>query len=81
MTNPNDELCKWIFKVIDPKFSPSMYNRAPSRNPFTYDDLEIAGYDAVRVSRIKEPDRNGYEIQFEAIGAYEEFLEEMGMTK
>jgi hypothetical protein len=81
MTNPNDELCKWIFKVIDPNFSPSMYNKPPSRKPFTYSDLEMAGYDSVRVSKINEPDRMGYEIQFEAIGAYEEFLEEMGVTK
>ena len=41
----------------------------------------MAGYDSVRVSKIKEPDRMGYEIQFEAIGAYEDFLEEMGVTK
>ena len=79
MTNPNDELCKWIFKVIDPNFSLSMYNKAPSRKPFTYDDLETAGYDSVRVSKINEPERNGYEIQFEVIGAYEDFLEEMGV--
>jgi hypothetical protein len=81
MSNPNDELCKWIFKVIDPNFSPSMYNRAPSRKPFTYDDLETAGYDSVRVSKLIDPERNGYEIQFDAIGAYEDFLEEMGVTK
>ena len=81
MTNPNDELCKWIFRVIDPNFSPSMYNKLPSRKPFTYSDLEMAGFDSVRVSKLNEPDRKGYEIQFEAIGAYEDFLEEMGVTK
>lgn len=81
MTNPNDELCKWIFKVIDPGFSPLMYNKAPAREPFTYEDLEIAGYDAVRVSRRNDPERISYEIQFEAIGAYEDFLEEMGIVK
>jgi hypothetical protein len=81
MTNPNDELCKWIFKVIDPNFSLSMYNKAPSRKPFTYDDLEMAGYDSVRVSKLNEPERKGYEIQFEVIGAYEDFLEEMGVVK
>ena len=81
MTNPNDELCKWIFKVIDPNFSSSMYNKAPSRNPFTYDDLESTGYDSVRVSKLNQPERKGYEIQFEVIGAYEDFLEEMGVVK
>jgi hypothetical protein len=80
MTNPNDELCKWIFKVIDPKFSVSMYNKPPSRDPFTYADLEIAGYDSVKVTKLKDQKSNSYEIQFEAIGAYEEFLEVMGAS-
>ena len=81
MSNPNDELCKWIFKVIDPHFLSSMYNKAPVRKPFTYDDLEMAGYDSVRVSKLHEPERKGYEIQFEVIGAYEDFLEEIGVVK
>lgn len=81
MTKPNDELCKWIFKVIDPKFSNSMYNKAPSRAPFTYSDLEAAGFDAVRVSKVKNPDRLGFEIQFEPIGAYEDFLDLIGGSK
>jgi len=81
MTNPNDELCKWIFKVIDPKFTPTMFNKVPDRQPFTYSDLETSGYDSVRVSKLKDPDRRGFEIQFEAIGAYEEFLETMGVAK
>jgi hypothetical protein len=80
MTNPNDELCKWIFKVIDPKFSVSMYNKPPSRDPFTYADLEIAGYDSVKVTKLKDQKSKSYEIQFEAIGAYEEFLEVMGAS-
>jgi hypothetical protein len=81
MTNPNDELCKWIFKVIDPNFSLSMYNKAPSRQPFTYGDLEMAGYDSVRVSKLNEPERKGYEIQFEVIGGYEDFLDVLGVAK
>ena len=80
MTNPNDELCKWIFKVIDPKFSISMYNKPPSRDPYTYADLETAGYDSVKVSKLKDSAIPGFEIQFEAIGAYEEFLETMGAS-
>ncbi len=81
MTNPNDELCKWIFKVIDPSFSLSMYNKAPSRRPYTYSDLDMAGYDSVRVSKLNDPERKGYEIQFEAIGGYEDFLDAMGVAK
>jgi hypothetical protein len=81
MSNPNDELCKWIFKVIDTNYSPLMYNKPPSREPFTYEDLEMAGFDSVRVTKLDDPERSGYEIQFEAIGAYEDFLEEVGMLK
>jgi len=81
MTKPNDELCKWIFKVIDPKFSLSMYNKAPSRAPYSYSDLETAGFDAVRVSKLKNQNRSGFEIQFEPIGAYEDFLELIGASK
>jgi len=80
MTNPNDELCKWIFKVIDPKFSISMYNKPPSRDPYTYADLETAGYDSVKVSKLKDPNSKSYEIHFEAVGAYEEFLEVIGAS-
>lgn len=81
MTKPNDELCKWIFKVIDSKFSNSMYNKAPSRAPFTYSDLEAAGFDAVRVTKVKNPNRLGFEIQFEPLGAYEDFLDLIGGSK
>ena len=80
MTNPNDELCRWIFKVIDPDFSTSMYHKPPSRDPYTYADLETAGYDSVRVSKKRNSTSLVYEIQFEAIGAYEEFLELMGAS-
>lgn len=81
MTKPNDELCKWIFKVIDSDFSLSMYNKPPSRRPFTYSDLEAAGFDAVRVSKVKNSQEMDFEIQFEPIGAYEEFLDSIGGAK
>ena len=80
MTNPNDALCKWIFKVIDPKFSTSMYNKPPTRDPYTYADLETAGYDSVKVSKSQDSAGIGYEIQFEVTGAYEEFIELMGAS-
>jgi hypothetical protein len=81
MTNPNDELCKWIFKVIDPNFTEDMFRKLPNRAPFHYSDLENAGYDSVRVTKSINPDRPGYEIQFETIGAYEDFLETVGASK
>jgi hypothetical protein len=34
----------------------------------------------VKVSKLKDSAMPGFEIQFEAIGAYEEFLETMGAS-
>jgi hypothetical protein len=41
----------------------------------------MAGYDSVRVSKLNEPERKGYEIQFEVIGGYEDFLDVLGVAK
>lgn len=76
MSNPNDELCKWIFRVIDEKFKESDFNKPPKRKPFTYNDLELSGYDCVRVTKSIENGSVIYNIVFEPIGGYEEFLEQ-----
>lgn len=76
MSNPNDELCKWIFRVIDDKFKESDFNKPPKRKPYTYTDLEIAGYDCVRVSKSLLNGENIFKIVFEPIGGYEQFIEQ-----
>jgi hypothetical protein len=76
MSNPNDELCKWIFRVIDEKFKESDFDKPPKRKPFTYEDLEVSGYDCVRVTKSLETGFNVFNIVFEPIGGYEDFLEQ-----
>lgn len=77
MSNPNDQLCKWLYKVIDPNFSDYDFDKPPRRKPFTYSDLDRVGRDSVMV--LKDRNESGqllYEIRFAELGAYEEFLEE-----
>ena len=76
MSNPNDQLCKWLYKVIDPKFSDYDFNRPPNRTPFTYKDLVEVGRDSVVVSKRKENNDVFYEISFAELGSYEDFLNE-----
>ena len=71
MSNPNDELCKWLYKVIDPDFSDYDFNKQPNRKPFTYEDLLRVGKDCVVVYKSGED----FRLQFGEIGKYEEFLE------
>ena len=75
MSNPNDELCKWIFRVIDLNFKDSSFKKPPKRKPFTYEDLEKSGYDSVRVSKVLRNKVAEYEVIFEPIDGYEDFLE------
>jgi hypothetical protein len=72
MSNPNTELCKWLYKVIDGNFSESDFSKAPNREPFTYDDLLAVGKDCVVVYK-----KTGslYEIVFGEIGSYEDFID------
>jgi hypothetical protein len=41
----------------------------------------MAGYDSVRVSKLNDSEREGYDIQFEVIGGYEDFLDIMEVAK
>lgn len=72
MSNPNTELCKWLYKVIDENFSESDFSKAPNREPFTYDDLLAVGKDCVVVYK---KNNSLYEIVFGEIGSYEDFID------
>lgn len=78
MSNPNSLLCKWLYKVIDPHFEESDFDREPHREPFTYSDLERVGRDSVMVIRDSNvSDQIKFEIRFSEIGSYEDFLESL----
>lgn len=74
MSNPNDLLCRWLYKVIDPNFSENNFNKPPQRDPFTYSDLERVGRDSVRVEKKSHDGLDHFEITFAALGSYEDFL-------
>jgi hypothetical protein len=75
MSNPNDKLCRWLYKVIDLNFTDSDFDRPPNREPFTYKDLLRVGRDSVMVIKDKFSTYLRYEIRFAEINSYEEFLE------
>jgi hypothetical protein len=76
MSNPNDRLCRWLYKVIDSKFSDYDFDRPPAREPFTYSDLQKVGRDSVIVIKDRTSNHLKYEIRFAELGSYEEFLDE-----
>ena len=76
MSNPNDRLCRWLYKVIDSKFSDYDFDRPPAREPFTYSDLQKVGRDSVIVIKDRTSSHLKYEIRFAELGSYEEFLDE-----
>lgn len=76
MSNPNDRLCRWLYKVIDSKFSDYDFDRPPTREPFTYSDLQKVGRDSVIVIKDRTSSHLKYEIRFAELGRYEEFIDE-----
>jgi hypothetical protein len=77
MSNPNDRLCRWLYKVIDSKFSDYDFDRPPTREPFTYSDLQRVGRDSVIVIKDRTSSQLKYEIRFAELGRYEEFIDEI----
>ena len=69
MTNPNDDLCKWLFELIDGGLLQAKQRFASSR-PYTYEDLSRIGFDAVRITKYED----FYELQLDYFGAYDDFL-------
>ena len=70
MTNPNDVLCKWLYRVIDPEFTETMFDSPPRRKPYSYKDLANVGRDAVRIVKL---DDNNFELFFSPLGSFEDF--------
>ena len=74
MTNPNDLLCRWLYRVIDKNFSDAAFDHPPNREPYTYEDLKNIGVDSVMVT--KASDGSGaFTISFAEVGSYDEFVE------
>ena len=80
MSNPNDRLCRWLYKVIDSKFSDYDFDRPPNRKPFTYQDLQLVGRDSVIVIKDRTFTSAKYEIRFADLGSYEDFTDQFSTS-
>ena len=72
MTNPNDLLCDWLFRTIDPEFSEKKFEkRFNEKKAYTYFDLIRVGKDSVKISK---ESLDSYKIEFTALNSYEKFI-------
>jgi hypothetical protein len=63
MSDPNTDLGEWLIEGI--------FNRKIEERPITRNDLEIRGFDAVKIWKKNE---RTYAIDFARIGSFEEFI-------
>lgn len=73
MSDPNTDLCNWLFSTIDGSFSDAE-SRMSRGKPYSYDDLARVGKDSVLIKKLNG---NGsrFELEFSPLGAFEEFVE------
>jgi hypothetical protein len=74
MTSPNDRLCEWLYRAIDPTYSSTWLRHGPSREPYSYEDLQKIGHDCVRLERMGEKLAFEYSLSFDRIGAFEDWI-------
>jgi hypothetical protein len=78
MSNPNDQLCEWLFRTIDINFEQTKFQRMVQSTPYTYEDLLSIGKDSVRVFK---NDDDSFEIEFMPVGSYEKFKAGISLEK
>lgn len=74
MSNPNTELCRWLFSTIDGAFAEAEKRMGTENRPYTYSDLLAIGKDSVKVRRVSGQIWD-YEMETAPIGSYESFIE------
>lgn len=70
MSDPNIDLCTWLYELIDIDIKVS-HKRYAEKKPYRYSDLELIGKDSVKV--IKK-DNDLFEMAMMPIGSYEKFI-------
>lgn len=75
MSERNNELCRWLYRVLDPDMDDNLFDRPPQRRPFIYTDLMQIGSDCVIISKIRQTSDNLYSLQLGKIGDFERFQE------
>ena len=77
MSNPNKDLCEWLFKLIDSSEWTSR-KRLTEHRPYTYDDLVMVGKDSVKITKnLVRPNTNDLEPM--PIGSYEKFIADLDL--
>lgn len=74
MSDPNTELCDWLFGVLDGG-SARAQSRMVTRRPYTYEDLEDVGKDSVVVRRSRTAGVD-FELSSAQLDAYEQWVDD-----
>lgn len=80
MSEKNNELCQWLYRILDPELSDEAFNLPPNRPPFEYKDLTEIGSDCVVVSKSLSSGSTAYNLDLGRIGDFEKFLESFSYT-
>jgi hypothetical protein len=73
MSDPNDELCRWLYRTLEPRKSyDQIKKRLPEGCPYTYADLLRVGKDCVKVTKVSCRSHQ-FELSFCKVGDYEKF--------
>lgn len=73
MANPNTDLCKWLFEVIDGSWSKAE-SRFEEKRPYVDEDLVRIGKDSVKVTCVDEHAKK-FALEFAPLGSYLEFAD------
>jgi hypothetical protein len=71
MSDPNPDLCEWLYSVIDGDPQKSS-NRLKNKDPYTYRDLVNIGKDSVRLAKSVTSDAD-YVLSVLPLGSYAQF--------
>lgn len=72
MSDPNTDLCEWLYTIIDKNLDIAK-ERFVEERPYTYEDLRKVGKDSVRVIKV-DGEPNSYRLESSNLGSYEEFI-------
>jgi hypothetical protein len=72
MSDPNTDLCEWLYTIIDKNLDIAKKRFSQAR-PYTYEDLRKVGKDSVKITKI-DGEFNSYQLESSNLGSYEAFI-------
>lgn len=73
MSDPNTDLCDWLYNIIDLNKNESM-KRFIEKRPYTYQDLKKVGKDSVKIIKVNNKDYE-YGLESTDLGSFDSFIE------